>query len=78
MTTYVCVKCQKRWKIDNDDKDPMPSGSLCKKCLREALIPTYRKRQLKEGNFDCFGKADKTCDQDGCKYREICLMEEKK
>ncbi len=35
------------------------------------------KKQLKEGNFDCFGKAGAYCDQSTCKYKQWCIrMEE--
>lgn len=74
MTVYRCIKCQTSWEFENGDADPTPSGSLCKPCLRESLTPLYRKRQLKEGNFDCFAKATgDRCDQSRCVYRRICL-----
>jgi hypothetical protein len=75
MSYYVCVKCRKTWGIDNGDPDLVPSHGLCIECLRESLIPLYRKRQLREGNFDCFGKAEYYCDQDKCKYRKLCVKE---
>ncbi len=73
MTTYLCVKCRKTWEIANGDTDPSPSGSLCKPCLKQSLVPIYRKRQSLERNFDCFGKAIDYCDQFQCKYRALCL-----
>ena len=75
MTLYVCIRCKKTWKIDNGDGDMdyAPSGSLCKPCLKERLTPLYRRRQLEEKHFDCFGKATDYCDQFQCKYRELCL-----
>ena len=73
MSVYVCVRCRKKWEIDNGDTDPMPSGALCQPCLKESLVPIYRKRQTLEGNFDCFGKAIEYCDQYKCKYRVLCL-----
>jgi hypothetical protein len=75
MTMYLCIKCGKSWELENGDLDSSPSGSLCKPCLKECLIPIYRKRQLQEGNFDCYGKAGHYCDQLFCKYRELCLTE---
>ena len=75
MTYYACIKCTKRWMVDDGYFDPVPSGSLCQSCLRECLIPLFRKRQLREGSFDCFGKAEYHCDQDGCKYRWLCVKE---
>lgn len=73
MTTYLCIKCGKTWERKNGDTDSVPSGSLCKPCLRDCLVPIYRKRQSEEKNFDCFGKATDYCDQFKCKYRELCL-----
>jgi len=73
MTMYLCIKCGKSWESGDDDPDVTPSGSLCKPCLKECLIPLYRKRQAEEGNFDCYAKATNYCDQLGCKYRELCL-----
>jgi hypothetical protein len=72
---HACIKCHKIWETLNGDLDPTPSGSLCELCLRECLIPLYRKRQLREGNFDCYGKAEYYCDQGECKYRKLCVKE---
>lgn len=73
---YVCIKCKKMWMLDDGDPDPSPSGSLCTPCLRESLIPLLRKKQLREGSFDCFGKAEYYCDQDKCKYRKLCVKQQ--
>jgi hypothetical protein len=74
-----CVKCGKEWEKDSaipwgaDDF----SSSLCNGCFIEVGSPIIHKKQLKEGNFDCFGKAAEYCDQLVCKYRRWCLrMEE--
>jgi len=75
MTVYLCVKCKKTWEKANEDSDPTPSGTLCNPCLKESLVPIYRKRQSREKNFDCFGKASGYCDQFECKYRDLCLMQ---
>jgi hypothetical protein len=73
MTVYLCIRCKKSWRIDNGDMDFTPSGGLCKPCLKDSLAPLYRKRQSKERNFDCFGRATGYCNQFHCKYRELCL-----
>lgn len=73
MTAYICISCKKTWSIDNGDMKSIASGGLCKSCLKESLASLYRKRQLEEGNFDCFGKATDYCDQLQCKYRDLCL-----
>ena len=75
MTVYVCIKCKKGWRIENGDyDDSIPSGTLCKPCLKESLVPIYRKRQIEEGNFDCFGKATDYRDQTQFKKSELCLI----
>lgn len=35
-----------------------------------------REIQRKEGNFDCFGSAQGSCDQVECCFREACLGED--
>jgi hypothetical protein len=70
-----CMKCEKEWKKDSsiswgpDDY----TSSLCDVCFKHVISPIIRKKQLREGNFDCFGKAGDYCDQLECKYREWCL-----
>jgi hypothetical protein len=73
MTQYVCVKCHTTWSVENGDFDSGVSGGLCSACLKDSLTVLYRKRQLAEGNFDCFGKATTHCDQLQCKYMCTCL-----
>jgi hypothetical protein len=37
-------------------------------------IQEVREAQLREGNFDCYGKAEGGyCDQAGCRFRDECL-----
>jgi len=67
---YQCVKCGKIW--GRGRKDDISHG-LCRRCLKECLTPIYRQRQLREKNFDCFGKCSGYCDQLTCKYRELCV-----
>lgn len=62
----ICIVCEP----SNHAND---THGLCLKHLRECLEHTYRRRQLKEGNFDCFGKATDYCDQGNCKYRKLCV-----
>ncbi len=69
---YQCIRCLVTWGEGDPEQDGYSHG-LCSLCLRDALTPIYRKRQLSEGNFDCFGKAFDYCDQCLCKYREVCL-----
>jgi hypothetical protein len=70
---YQCIKCNETWGEGTPEKDGYSHG-LCLYCLKEALIPLYRRRQMREGNFDCFGRSSGFCDQNGCKYRAICLQ----
>ncbi len=37
-----------------------------------------REIQRKEGNFDCFGSAQGSCDQETCCFRSVCLGEAEK
>lgn len=38
------------------------------------VVDEVRARQIKEGNFDCFGRAASGyCDQGRCLYRQECL-----
>ena len=37
-----------------------------------------REIQRKEGNFDCFGSAQGSCDQEACCFRSECLGENDK
>jgi hypothetical protein len=71
----VCINCNKTWEKDSliawgpDDY----SGSLCSFCFLEVISPIIRRRQLREGDFECFGKTGGSCNQDDCKYRRWCL-----
>ena len=73
--TVRCLKCGKEWQKESvvawgpDDV----SSSLCCDCFIEVISPIIHKKQLREGNFDCFGKANGYCDQFQCKYRRWCL-----
>ena len=73
-----CIRCGKEWEKDS----VIPwgpenfSSSLCNSCFIEVASPIIRKKQLKEGNFDCFGRAGTYCDQLRCKYRRCCLRME--
>lgn len=71
---YQCIRCRKTWGSSDAILDWFSHG-LCAKCLKEALTPLYRKRQAREGNFDCFARASGYCDQSGCEYRQICLQD---
>jgi hypothetical protein len=74
-----CVKCGKEWKKDSQiswGPDDI-SSSLCDPCFREVISPIIHRKQIKEGNFACFGKTGTDCSQPECKYRQWCLrMEE--
>lgn len=66
-----CIKCGKEW----EKISPFPgiTSSFCTKCFMEVITPIVHKRQLREGNFDCFGSAVSYCDQFLCKYKGICI-----
>jgi hypothetical protein len=70
-----CIKCGREWekgsRIPWGPEDI--TSSLCNACLKEVISPVIHKKQLREGNFDCFGKARGFCDQFICKYKKYCL-----
>jgi hypothetical protein len=73
-----CIKCGIEWEKDTLipwEPDDFTS-SLCDNCFREVISPIIHRKQLNEGNFDCFGTANVYCDQFGCKYRQWCLFTE--
>jgi hypothetical protein len=73
-----CVKCGEEWEKESSISwGPEDfSSSLCTTCFREVISPLIHRKQLQEGNFDCFGSASTFCDQGQCKYREWCLRME--
>ena len=70
-----CIRCGKEWEKEAPVswKADDFTSSLCPSCFREVITPIIRRKQRKEGNFDCFGKAGADCDQLQCKYRRWCL-----
>ena len=74
-----CIRCGAEWEKDSAvDWGPSDfSSSLCTACFVQVVSPVIHRKQLQEGNFDCFGKAHRFCDQHGCKYRQWCLSEER-
>ena len=75
-----CIKCGEEWEKDTifpwgpDDF----TSSFCDPCFRALISNVIHRKQLKEGNFDCFGKASEYCDQFACKYRELCLSKDQR
>ena len=70
-----CIKCGKEWEKDSKIKwkENDITGPLCDNCFRVVVTPVIHKKQRREGNFDCFGKAINGCDQNCCKYRNWCI-----
>lgn len=69
---YQCIKCGVIWEKPGLDGEGYSHG-LCPGCLRETIMPLFRKRQRAEGNFDCYGKAwNGYCDQMNCIYYPLC------
>jgi len=46
---------------------------ICPECFKDIMIARIRQFQNEEGNPDCFGKSDGSCDQKACKFRIPCL-----
>lgn len=85
MIVNQCLKCKRVW-VTSDKKIPIEimeqiktneykelSHGFCKDCFMERCSHSIRKRQLNEGNFDCFGKAKDYCDQRDCTYMDVCV-----
>lgn len=56
---------------------PLISHGICKPCFslsRGGEI--IRARQIKEGNFDCFGKGLRYCDQGQCSFYDPCVVKD--
>ena len=73
-----CIRCNREWEKEASicwGADQY-SSSLCDKCFVEVASAVIKRKQRREGNFDCFGTAGSYCDQDGCKYRRWCLRME--
>lgn len=70
-----CIKCGTEWKKECSVcwGPEVFTSSLCDPCFREVIIPVIRRKQLHEGNFDCFGKAGSHCDRFECRYHRWCL-----
>ena len=70
-----CMRCGKEWEKDSEiswGPDDI-SSSLCNACFKKAISPIIHRKQLREGNFNCFGTAGAYCDQSECKYMQWCL-----
>jgi hypothetical protein len=70
---YQCINCKTIWGEGRPETEGYSHG-LCGSCLKMALTPIYRRRQTAEGNFDCFATSCGYCDQNECKYRQLCLQ----
>lgn len=72
---YQCVDCKRKWYTEETDdiNTKELSHGICHDCAIVLLSPRIHKKQIAEGNFDCFGKAIENCDQKNCKYLEVCI-----
>lgn len=57
-----CIICGKEWEKEcngffNFEVNGGVSGTLCDACEALRVTPIIRRRQIKEGNFDCFLRA---------------------
>jgi hypothetical protein len=76
MAIFRCITegCNTIWRVEGVEGTDNSHG-LCPTCAKQQFIPIFRKRQLREGNFDCFARAAGYCDQTNCFYRSLCLAE---
>ena len=72
--TVKCLKCSKTWvkgcAFPWSHTDV--TASLCPKCFKPLMIEVIKRKQRKEGNFDCISSWNGWCDQLRCKYRDLC------
>jgi hypothetical protein len=73
-----CIVCGTEWtKESSIDWGPDHiSSSLCTRCFVQVASATIHKKQLKDGNFGCFGKAEGYCTHWNCRYARWCLHKE--
>jgi hypothetical protein len=71
-----CIRCNREWEKETpvDWKADQYTSSLCDACFVEVASEVIKRKQRREGNFDCFATADTYCDQVTCKYRRWCLV----
>jgi hypothetical protein len=67
-----CIICGHEWGVWLENEVEEFSHGLCKGCVKRELLPKIRNKQLKEGNWDCFGKSKGYCNQELCKYLSVC------
>jgi hypothetical protein len=74
-----CIVCGAEWTKETSVSwgSNDISSSLCPTCFVQVASPTIHKRQLKEGGFGCFGKAEGYCTHWNCRYSRWCLHKEK-
>jgi hypothetical protein len=58
--------------------DILISHTVCPECVAHSPSgENIRAKQIREGNFPCFGSANHGyCDQGDCKYRYLCIWDE--
>ncbi len=53
------------------------SAGFCRACMAGSKLgDAARNQQIKEGNFDCFGRGINFCSQKDCSYFKICVIPE--
>ena len=68
---YQCIECGAKWGEGEDDIK-LISGSACITCLLGRLETIYHRRQLEEGNSDCFNR-NPNCERHWCLYYPLCV-----
>ncbi len=76
MLQYRCIipGCINTWEVPGNGFGGCSISGICPQHTVEIFTPKVRRYQLREGNFDCFGKAaGGYCDRRDCAWRQACL-----
>lgn len=72
-----CISCNITWGEKEEGEMDGYSHGLCPSCAKEKLKPHFHREQIRYSGFPCFGTARNYCDRADCKYRDICLDDNK-
>jgi hypothetical protein len=70
---YECIICGSNWIEPVETPSEGVSSGICPRCFREQYGDKVRRRQIREGAFDCFARSINFCDQVECCFRFACL-----
>jgi len=70
-----CIRCSTSWDDGVEDTTLVgfQSLGLCPDCFKQTIIEARRDRQLREGNFDCYGGCKDCWNQLLSLFRNECI-----